>query len=437
MVQGSSSEVRSLHRRLRFASWSQVCISRIFYRIGLSALALRLGRTPYSVANILYDLTEWVRNGFRLNNPGQVHIAALEAPIRLPQIPKHRGYWHDPQRNALVGMHLGLDLVRNQGKYYLIEANLGAALRPERRSLYCSELDPLISEFLALAKQNNFKRIVLYRSGWSEEYRKEFELAQRHSGIEVIGASSPINDPRAPHPMTGLPEQLQKNTIYVIFSGQNSPLSVFIHDKLWVGSWLQETIDAHRPETNLLRYIPTYENLILPAEPQDPKWPNLVIKLASGDQAKFVLIGRFRSEAHAREELGLHNPDGIPGAFHLSLKDKMLDRLFPRLQAIYQPYIPPEVVDGAPRKVRLHVFISPLINQFLSAHYIYTYQQIEEVLPEGLIKGPSAYIVSFSSLGGHFEKLENTTESELRTVTDEYGRIANLAVRNKFEITPS
>ena len=431
----SYAEGASIERRLRFAGWSQTWVRTAFHRAGLGRLAPRLGVTCSSAISLLYDLTEWPRCGFRLSHPGQVPIAALKAPFRLPQTPRHRGYWYDPQRHALVGMHLGLDLIPNQGKYYLIETNLGAALRTERRALYRSELDPLILELLAAAKQHDFKRIVLFRPRWPKYYLDEFALAQRESGIEVIGASLPTVQPDAPHPMMALPVDLQEQSIYVIFSGQHSPLSLFIHDKHWSSRWLQEKIAAHPDEAKLLTAIPTHQKLMLPAQPQDPRWPNLVIKLASGDQGKFVLMGRFRSEAHAREELRLSGPDDIPGVFDLSFREKMLDRFFPWLQAIYQPYIPPQLIDGTLRKARLQLFVSPLFDRFLSAHDVVTGQELPKRAPEGLIKDANPYNQSFSSYGGRFERFEDEVEDELRQVAREFGRIANLAIREKFVTT--
>jgi hypothetical protein len=131
-LERTASEAASIQRRLRFAGCSQIYLKTALHRMGLGGFGSRLGRIPHNVTNVLYDLAEGAWNGFQWKNPGQVHIAALEAPIRLAQTPRHQGYWYDAQRHALVGMHLGLDLVRNRGRYHLIEANLSAALRPER-----------------------------------------------------------------------------------------------------------------------------------------------------------------------------------------------------------------------------------------------------------------------------------------------------------------
>lgn len=135
--------IASLHRRLRFAnSWR--------YRLdaGLAVLGCRRNRwlsRIYSAGNLAFDLLEFARTGGRPSHPGRAHLAVLTASVRLPQDPRYRGYWYDPTSHSLVGMHLGLDLHRYRSKYYVIESNVAAAMRPERRLLYDSDLDPLLS----------------------------------------------------------------------------------------------------------------------------------------------------------------------------------------------------------------------------------------------------------------------------------------------------
>jgi len=73
-----------------------------------------------------------------------VEQAALKGFDRLPQHSASRSYWHDPTRHALVGLHLGIDLHRYDSRYHVLETNLGAMLRPERRELYDAPLDPNI-----------------------------------------------------------------------------------------------------------------------------------------------------------------------------------------------------------------------------------------------------------------------------------------------------
>ena len=426
----------SIVRRLQFAASSQVAIDSATRRLGLGAVPDRLRHASHIAANLLYDSGEWLRSGFRLRRPGQIHLAALEAPGRLPQPPACRGYWYDPEKHACIGMHIGLDLLRNRGKYYVIEANLGAALRENRRALYSSRLDPYIATLLEVAVEHDFKRIVMLRSGWSSAQLDEFALAERESGIEVIGASTPFLYPEISRSASGLPEALQESTLYVLFSGQGTPLSLFMHDKLWAGRWLQDGVDETPPTAELLAYTPTYSRITLPDEPQDPRWPNLVVKLASGDSGKFVVLGRFRSEAHVREELQLGNPGDLPGVFNIGIGEKLIDRLFPRLQTIYQPYIAPDLLEGRICKIRLHAFISPLADRFLSAHDTIGCAAVPETCPEGLISDIRPYVSSYSALGGDFVRCAQAEEPDLERACREYGRLAKTAISRKFEIAP-
>ena len=435
-MKSAFAETASIERRLRFSAWNYTHIRAFLRCAGLGKLALRLGHTPHGAANLIYDLIESPRSGFRLSNFGQVNLAALDTQFRLPQLPRYQGYWYDRPRHALVGMHLGLDILRNQGRYYLIESNVSAALGPKRRSFYGAKLDPFIRDLLHLAEQNNFRKLVLYRAMWPDEYFKEFALAQRESGIEVVGTSSPMFQPTTPHPMLTLPEELESGTIYVLFSPLNTPLSLFLHDKLWTSRWLQEAIARHPSEAQLLADIPTFDRLFVPELPSDPRWPNLVAKLASLDRGKFVLMGRFRSEQHARQELMLQSDEDIPGVFRVGLKSRITHRISPWLQTIYQPFIPPETIDGALSKIRMHLFISPLANLFHSALHGVTPYRLSMSAPEGLIEDIGPYTVISSSAPGYYVMPDRTTETELRQVADEFGQIAGLAVRDKFVTTP-
>jgi hypothetical protein len=422
----------SIVRRLRFATASRAAIDRTMRRPQGKGVPVPLRQASQIAADLLYDSGEWLRSGFRLKRPGQIHLAALEAPGRLPQHAASRGYWYDPERHACVGMHLGLDLARHDDKYHVIEANLGAALRQSRRKLYSEKLDPIIASLLKVAETHKFKRIVLLRDGWLPSYREEFALAQKESGIEVIGTRSPF----IPQATSSGPGGLLEDTLYVAFAGQGTPLSLYIHDKLWSGRWLQDAIDRDPAIAERLAYTPTFPQIVLPEGPQDPRWPNLVIKLASGDSGLFVVLGRFRSEAHVCDELRMQTPADIPGVFNLGLKDRLIDRLFPRLQTIFQPYITPDLVDGKIRKVRLHAFVSPLADQFLSAHDVIGHTDVPEICPEGLVADPAPYMSSFSSAASTYAKGDPAEEPDLAQACREYGHIARVAIAEKFEIGP-
>lgn len=342
---------------------------------------------------------------------------ALESSSRLPQHPPYRSYWYDPTIHALVGLHIGLDLHRHAGRYHVIETNLGVILRPERRALYSAPLDPMISGLVAMAKSHGFERVIFLRgSEWSQPYQDEFQLASRQSGLEVLGLAE-----QAP------PARLSANTIYVARS-QPSLLCLFVHDKYWSAKWLKETIDAEDRIT-LLTYVASFDHLVLPEEASDPAWPNLVIKLSNRDRGEAVVFGRFRSRKQVRR--AMHNLRSSPGAFAV----KWRHRLFHR--TIYQPFIKPEVFDNRTCTVRLHSFVSPIFDAFLSADARVGGIRLPTQVTEGLLERNNAFLGSFSAGSASYARVEPIVEEELHLVTEEFGRIANLAINRKFETTPT
>jgi hypothetical protein len=387
-------------------------------------------------ANIAFDLVESVRNWRGLRHFGRVRLDGQSGSIRLPQLPHYRGYWYDKDRHALVGMHLGLDLNFYQGKYYVIETNLGAAIKPERRAMYDAPLDPFISATLEIARTHGFKRIVFFNKHWPAHYVEEFKLATRETGIECLGGSPATRDPNPTYPMPGLPDPLQENTLYMMFPNLKTPLTLFVHNKERSASWLRETIDAYPDQLQALAYIPTFHKLVIPSEPQDSRWPNLVIKLANKDRGRYVRMGRFRTIEEAQRALGMKDLDDVPGIFKISRFERIKHRIFPRLQPIFQQYIPPQVVDGRACKTRLHVFISPLVSEYLSAHSTTAGMPLPSRPEPGKVDPTGAYNVSYS-VDGAYRKLPVEEEEILRRAAREFGRIAHIAITKKFETGPA
>src|SRR5262249_8815114 len=103
--------------------------------------------------------------------------AMLLAFDRLPQHPPYRDYWYDPTIHALVGLNVALDFHRHDGRYHVIETNLGPELRPQRRALYDTPLDPIISALVAVARPRGFERLVFFQTReWSKPYLDEFQF---------------------------------------------------------------------------------------------------------------------------------------------------------------------------------------------------------------------------------------------------------------------
>jgi hypothetical protein len=427
----------SLRRRLRLAD---------AWRYRLDCLLTALGRrrnvwlsdAPSVLGRIALDSMELVRTGGRPPHWGQPHLAALEAPVRVPQDPRYRGYWYDAGSHSLVGMQLGLDLIPHRDTYLFIESNVSARLNPVRRQLYDSDLDPLISELVGLAEVLGFEQIVLLKDYWTKPQVEEFGRATRETGVKVVGANIAAMDTQGHppvNPMVALPERLRPRTMYVMCSSANrTPLQHFMHNKTCAARWLAASMAESGSPTTRLACIPTSDRLVVPAEPPGGRWPNLVVKLGNEDEGQAVAMGRFTTEEEARRGLRLDAaPGSTPGIFRRTLPRRLLDGLLGgRTDVLFQPFIPPDVVDGRAQKIRLHVFVSPLADAFLSAHRVLATADLPDHLPLGLVEDVRPFMVNISG-GGRFCRLETEREHELREVAHEFGRLAKLAIERRFE----
>lgn len=431
----SSKAAKSLHRRLRFATASKYKYDSFLRRVGLPWHPL-LRDIPLFSARITFDLIEGFRSGAGFGHLGRAYLDGLSAPLRLPQFPRYPSYWFDARRHALVGMVIGLDLIFYEGRHYVVEANLGAGISEDRRALYPTRLDPFITAMIEVARAEDFERIVFCHHRWSSAYVEEFAAATEASGIEVIGASFTITDDVSTHSMVALPDPLQEKTIYVIFPVLGTPLTYFMHNKLIFAHWLKSTIETNAYPIKKLAFIPTSDELIIPPEPADQRWPNLVAKLANRDKGKFVVMGRFRTVQEARAALLLKGPKAVPGIFKLGLFDRLKERIFPRHEPIYQQFIPPRIIDGRACKTRPLVFISPLLDQFLSAHATKSRKAPPTDLKPGQVDASGAYNVSHFG-GGEYITVSAAEQDELRAVAQEFGSVAKIAITEKFETGPS
>jgi hypothetical protein len=366
-------------------------------------------------------MIEILQKGVRYSSRLMRHFvweAKLHASRRLPQHPPYLSYWYDPCIHALVGLHVALDLHRHDGRYHVIETNLGPDLYPKRRALYDTLLDPVISALVAAAKSRGFQRLVFQQWEWSKSYLDEFQIASRQSGLEVLGLNA-----------TSLPKGLSANTMYVVCSSPPSPLCHFVHDKYWSAKWLKETIDAEADRMKLLTYVPTFDHLVLQEESCNPGLPNIVIKLSGVDRGKAILFGRFRSRQHARR--ALRSLRFSSGPFTMKWHHQLFHR------TIYQPFIPPEVLNNRPRRIRIQSFVSPIFDAFLSAHATVGVE-LPNQIAEGLVEGSNPFMF-YSHLGtGAYARIDSVDEEEeLRLVNEEFGRVTNLAINRKFQTAPA
>ena len=384
-----------------------------------------------------YDLLESIRLNSFVPSFGEARKAILETPSRIPQHPRYRGFWYDPERHSMVGMHLGVDLIRSGEKYYVLEMNLDAGIQPERREIFTSRFDPMILEIIQTAVIHEFKTVVLYRRHFRDAFIDEFKRAGRESGIEVKAFGSPHWGRKAMQRLAALPEVLSERTMYIVFSSRHTPMDFYMHDKLCGSIWFEENksiVSQSKPEVN---WVPTYEELIVPPFDPESRWPNLVVKLADWDKGLFVLMAKVRNKSEAIKALGLRHGQGMPGEFKLGWSEK-LNNFFTRWgKVIYQPFIPPDFDrEGHPRKIRMHLLVSPLANKFLSAHGVSYREKLWGQSSFGLLGETNRAVVRHST--GNIQRIgiEPEVEEEVRVVGGSIGRVVDQSLRQKFWVGP-
>jgi hypothetical protein len=424
-------QAASLRRRILFAGSAYYASHSLFARFGLRPGSFHRWFSPF-LARSLFDGVEMLRLCGSVPCPGQVHAVAAKVSERLPQHPRFRGYWYDKENHSLVGMFLGIDAIRHNGRYHIIECNLNAAMRPERRAMYPEHIDPYVTKLAELAAANGFERVVACRDNWHDSAYEDFQRASEHYGVEFAAVSHPLYDRTARVPMIGLPQPLQPRTIYVVFAHQRTPLSHFLHNKAANAAWLPDAITSQLGPESLVAGIPSYDRPTLPGVPTAPNWPNLVIKLASGDEGKFVAMGRFATVEDAHRALHLRATGDIPSVFKLGRVYRTASALTAEQKVIYQPFIPPEINNGFARTFRINVFISPLLNSYLSGHGIISCAAAPELLPFGLVQDIRPFLTSFSH-GASYERPEPQVETELEKFARDFGIVADHAIKDRFE----
>lgn len=369
------------------------------------------------------------RSAFRA--PGRPALAALKLGKRIPQVPaRHWTYWADRSLQSHVGVLMGLDLVRNSGKYFLVEANLSPALHPKRRALYDTDLDPFITALCARARAEGLEHVVAVRGReWSDEYKSEFEAASKAFGVKFTG-STMARDAR--ENLRQLPVPMREKVLYVICSGWpgGAPIARFLHEKWWQSDWMEREQSKDPEAFKLLAAIPTSLEPRLSDNSQSQIWPNLVLKLSGSDKGENVAMGRFESVEMALKAFGIDpsSPQSAPGVFGRP-------RRWTRDRNIFQPFIAPDLVDGHARIIRLNLLLSPDFDLFLSAHGVVSGVPVPMEHPLGLTPALEPYLVNFK-LGARYDTLAAEIEAELVEVAREFGLAVRRAVSKRFETEP-
>lgn len=427
----------SLRRRTAFADRLRFSLDETQALIGRRR-RMRDLQWAYYTGTLGYDLIEGLVPGSRWARPGRPHLAAIEAGVLLAQDPRYRAYWYDPQRHSLVGALLGLDLHPLDGGYCILESNLTCGLMPDRRALYRDEFDPLITRLIGFAKAHDFRRILLHRRSWRSAHQQEFAHAAARFGIEIRPASSMHEDGDPPvNPMSGLPFELDPETIYVACTAiSESAVFQFLHHKAVVDRWLAAQCREAGADAVAIRAVRSSATPWVPPLPSQESFPNLVVKLSSADEGQAVAMGRFTSLDALKSELRITDGgSGVPALFRTPLHRRALAALLPGLfSTTYQSFVPPEVIDGYPAMMRAEVFISPLGDVYLSAHRTIGGVRLPDRLPPNRLSVGSAFNVSVPP--GVFHRLSEHEDRDLAAAMLDFGRLARRAITSRFVTTP-
>jgi hypothetical protein len=424
------SRLRSLSRRLTFAGHSWFFFDRMFCGKALRSFA-RIGdsqtaRIPDHAMRIGFDLLECLRTGSRVPDIGNPELALLDVDGVVPQHPRFRSYWYDAARHAAAGMFLGVDLIRHEGRYYVLELNHGPSIYPRRRTLYDTPYDPIVSGLVATAKEHGFTRIVPIAFAWDPLYVGEFERAGREHGLEIVPTNCPVEHPGAAR-IVGLPDPLERETMYVIHSGLMTPLCRYVDNKWYTSKWLAHAIAHDLPASTKVALPRTSDSFFFPDEDHGERWPNLVVKLAGGARSMSVIAGRFDDEADARRTLGITGSSDVPTALRLAFANSLL--FHGRERVIYQSFVPPELDErGHAQLLRLHLFVSPLGTTYLSAHQRVSHNPAPARVARGIIGRDEMIIFNEAD----YHRLPPAIEDEMREVAEDLGEATRKAIARKF-----
>jgi hypothetical protein len=421
----------SIERRLAFAFRSRFFFERLTSRKPLSGLALAgqwpVAWLPAHAARLGYDLLECVRMARLVPSIGSVDLAPFDIrrPIRQP--PRFLSYWHEPERNSMVAIHVGVDLIRHRDKYYVVETNHGPSIYPRRRRLYSSSFDPIVADIMHTARSFGCGTVVPIALRWNSLYNDEFERAGREYGITVRPTDCPVVWPETRNRLLALPHPLAPETIYWIHGGLFTPVHAYVTNKWHLLTWLRDAIDHHLPSDSPLAMPRAHDRLSFPLVDHGPRWPNLVAKLATRERSTCVICGRFDSTAEARRAFGLNGARGIPR----QLRRRYLEGLLVgRDRVIYQEYVPPEVdSEGRAQNIRLHMQVSPLRRAYMSAHLRISRRPVPDRVPSGIFGEDDAFIFNDCD----YAPISPQMEAELRIVADHLGQAIHRAVTSTFE----
>lgn len=447
MVDNPTTEEVSAHesltRRLQFAGDSRYFAERLFsseiFRGKLNHTALKYApRTVDLLMNVAYDTVESLRLRRPVPHLGDARAAALSVSGRLEQHPRFLGFWKDAGQRSSVGLHIGVDLIRNRDKYFVVELNLDAALRPTRRELYDERIDPIVVGILEEARDSSFQQVVLCHRDWNSQYAREISEAGATIGIDATAAGCPYLD-GSNTPLVALPNPLEEDTLYVFFQGRHTALDHYINDKEAMLHWLGNELERDSSETVAMPMTSTCP--VVPSRSDQDHLPNVVIKMSGSERGRRILMGRFSDASHLASVLDVQESGELPVQFRSTYRQRVEHAIFREGVPLYQEFIPSECDgDGHPFSYRVHLVVTPTFQRFLSAHVITSLHPVSrEPLPLGLIDAHEQYrrgLRNPVATGGFvFSRPSEAQERELKEAGDCVARAIARGIEKKFVVS--
>ena len=317
-----------------------------------------------------------------------------------------RGFWQDPARHITVGSMLGIDLLCGPEGTWFVESNLDAGLEVDRTALY--DRDPFVSNLLSAAKEGGYRQLIIMAGNASVDalMARQYEEGAKLHGIRVRIVDDARRPSRFEH-SHGIPTVQEDDTLVVRINFCRTNLDYLFSNKKAgyraLRAYTEQTGDPGflLPSTEL---APQVTN----PDAADP-FPNIVYKFADRDRGEGVFFVKATSPAHARslvaEATRLARPRDLVTRLHATLGDQA---------GIYQPYVRGFLLPGRRLyKVRAHVLLTPLGDQYLSAHRVVSRHPVPETLPFGLVRDPGPYVVNFHR-GAEYALIPAEEEERIR-----------------------
>lgn len=417
----------TINKRILFAGTFKHIIFKLFNRLIKNTDFYRITE---AVGQYHYDLLQSICCKQVVKYFGTPNLLAAETERNIIQHPKYRSFYYDKNKNSVIGMHLGVDFIKNNNKFFPVDINLKADLSLNRRSIYKDEIDPILLNLQRIAIENNFKKIYCFADYWSRNYVREFESVNKKGLVRFVPATPHKTKNSSLKKMLALPEQLEENSMYLIFEPQHGPVDFYLTNHAYTNFWLDNYLKKNEFKSSILSSIDSYTNIMDIKLKNIGKLPNLVVKLSGGGSAKYVKILKVDDASKLNEK-------DLLSYFNLSAYDKLKFFFGKHQKLIYQKFIPPEVNStGCAQIIRSHLLVTPKVTSMLSCHRIVSNTTVPDNIESGLMQNDDALIVNFAK-NSHYEIIDAAELNKIKEASQQLCTLIDRVLSEKFITTNS